>query len=53
MDTVSQSYNIVVTGANNDTCVRRYFGVESDKVAPIKRQYCLTIGYASAASLMA
>ena len=39
MDTVSQSYNIVVTGANNDPCVQWYFSVESDKVAPIKRQH--------------
>src|SRR5437867_1738083 len=39
MNAVGQSYNIIVTGANNDTCVRRNCSVESDKVAPIKRQH--------------
>src|SRR5262245_34730924 len=39
MDAVGQSYNIIVTGANNDTCMRRNNSVESDKVAPIKRQH--------------
>ena len=39
MDAVGQSYNIIVTGAHNDTCVRRNGSVESDKVAPIKRQH--------------
>ena len=59
MDAVGQSYNIVVAGANNDPCVQRYFSVESDKVASIKRQHRSTsrcregFGYASAASLMA
>ena len=39
MDTVGQSSDIIVTGAHNDTGVRRYCSVESDKVAPIKRQH--------------
>ncbi len=39
MDTVGQSYNIIVAGANNNTCLRRYCSVESDKVASIKRQH--------------
>jgi hypothetical protein len=39
MDTVGQSYNIIVTGANNDTRVRRNCSMEADKVAPIKRQH--------------
>ena len=39
MDAISQSDNIIVTGANNNTCVRRHCSVESDKVAPIKRQH--------------
>jgi hypothetical protein len=39
MNAVGQSDNIIVTGANNNTGVRRYCSVESDKVAPIKRQH--------------
>jgi hypothetical protein len=42
MDAVGQSDNIIVTGANNDTCVRRHCSVESNKVAPIKRHHCST-----------
>jgi hypothetical protein len=42
MDAVGQSYDIIITGANNNTCVRRNCSVESDKVATIKRQHCST-----------
>jgi hypothetical protein len=36
MDAVSQRRHIVVTGAHNDTCVRRHLRMQSDKMAAIK-----------------
>ena len=39
MDAVSQRRHIVVTGAHDDTCVRRYLRVQADKVAVIQRHH--------------
>lgn len=39
MDTVSQRHHIVVTGAHDDTCVRRHLRVQTDKMAAIKRHH--------------
>jgi hypothetical protein len=39
MDASSQRHHIVVTGAHDDACVRRYLRVQSDKMAAIKRHH--------------
>ena len=36
MNAVSQCRHIVITGADDDTCVRRYRSVQADKVTTIK-----------------
>lgn len=39
MDAIGQGEHMVVTRANDDTCVRCHLGVQAHKVAPIERHH--------------